>query len=200
MKRKITSPMPLAFYLVAHNSSTMTISAEENTLTFGKRLADLISMGFGSGATGAAPGTFGSLAAAFVWCVLQLSVLPASTFTHVTLLVVVTLVGTIAITKSLRQLSEQDPGWIVIDEWAGMYAALVGANAGSLSQVVFAFVVFRIFDICKPAPVRSAERLPGAFGVMMDDLVAGALTWVVVQAVVPIARSYGLSWGGPGLW
>jgi phosphatidylglycerophosphatase A len=81
-----------------------------------------------------------------------------------------------------------------------MFTALVAANPWSLSQVVVAFVAFRMFDISKIGPVRSAERLPGAYGVMMDDLVAGVLAWVVVQGLVPIARAYGLPWGGPGLW
>jgi phosphatidylglycerophosphatase A len=109
-------------------------------------------------------------------------------------------VGTIAIGKSLRQLSEQDPGWIVIDEWAGMFVALVAANPSSWSQVLSALVVFRVFDISKLGPVKTAERVPGSLGVMLDDLVAGALAWIVVQALTPLARGYGLQWGGPGLW
>lgn len=178
----------------------MTILATSNTHTLGKRVADFISIGFGSGATGVAPGTFGSLGAGLLWCALQVSVLPSSTFTHVALLAIVVVVGTLAIGRSLQQLSEQDPGWIVIDEWAGMYVALLGANPSSWSQALFAVVVFRVFDISKLGPVRTAERLPGSLGVMMDDLVAGALAWVSVQAVTPLARSYGLMWGGPGLW
>lgn len=174
--------------------------AAKNTSSLGKRVADFISIGFGSGATGVAPGTFGSLGAGLLWCALQVSILPNSTVTHVGLLAVVVVVGTLAIGRSLRQLSEQDPGWIVIDEWAGMYVALLGANPSSWSQMLCAFVAFRVFDISKLGPVRSAERLPGSVGVMMDDLVAGALAWMVVQAVTPLARSYGLMWGGPGLW
>lgn len=178
----------------------MTTAEEKNAPTITSRVANVISIGFGSGATGAAPGTFGTLGAALTWCALQINLLSSSVLTHVELLVVVVVVGTIAVAASLRQLSEQDPGWIVIDEWAGMCVALVGANPSSITQVLFAFVVFRAFDISKLGPVRTAERLPGAYGVMLDDLVAGALAWVVVQAATPMARGYGLSWGGPGLW
>jgi phosphatidylglycerophosphatase A len=197
---KVSSRLPLAFSFVAHNSSTMTILATNKPSMLGKRVADFISIGFGSGATGVAPGTFGSLGAGLLWCALQVSVLPSSAVTHVVLLAVVVVVGTLAIGRSLRQLSDRDPGWIVIDEWAGMYAALLGANPSSWSQVLCAFIAFRVFDISKLGPVRQAERLPGSLGVMMDDLVAGALAWVVVQALTPLARSYGLMWGGPGLW
>jgi phosphatidylglycerophosphatase A len=157
-------------------------------------------VGFGSGSFKVAPGTFGSLAAVGVWCVVQATAIPTSTFAHIAFVAVVVVAGTIAIRESLRQLSEEDPGWIVIDEWAGMFVALMGSNPMSLSQVLFAFLAFRFFDISKLGPVRAAERLPGAWGVMLDDLVAGAFAWVVVQAFTPLARDYGLLWGGPGLW
>ena len=67
--------------------------------------------------------------------------------------------------------AEGDPGWVVIDETAGGWLALVGATGWPL---VVGWVVFRIADITKQPPgVRRAERLPGAWGVMADDLVAG---------------------------
>lgn len=178
----------------------MTSVRTKNTFSLCARVSDFVSAGLGSGSVRVAPGTFGSIAATLVWCVVHAAVLPSSTFSHGVVLALTVLFGTLAIRESLRSLSEEDPGWIVIDEWAGMFTALVASNPRCFSQVFVAFAAFRLFDVSKIGPVRSAERLPGAYGVMLDDLVAGVLAWMVVQALVPIARGYGLPWGGPGLW
>jgi phosphatidylglycerophosphatase A len=66
----------------------------------------------------------------------------------------------------------------VIDEWAGLFVALCGVDLFSFGQVVIALVGFRLFDIVKPGPVAWAERLPGAIGVMADDIVAGGLVFL----------------------
>ena len=63
----------------------------------------------------------------------------------------------------------------VVDEWAGLFVALCGVEAFNLGHVVIALVGFRVLDITKPGPVGWAERLPGALGVMADDIVAGAI-------------------------
>ena len=64
-----------------------------------------------------------------------------------------------------------DPGWVVMDEIAGMLVAGIGLGGGPL---LVAFVVFRVADITKRFPgVAAAERLPGAAGITADDLVAG---------------------------
>jgi phosphatidylglycerophosphatase A len=91
-----------------------------------------------------------------------------------TVLAVLTiLLGTLAIRLSLDSTSAKDPQWIVIDEWAGLYVALIGADFRVLWHVLLAFILFRIFDISKVGPIRTAERLPGAVGIMADDVVAG---------------------------
>jgi phosphatidylglycerophosphatase A len=97
------------------------------------------------------------------------------------------IVGTLAIRLSLNGESAKDPQWIVIDEWAGLFVALIGVDARIFSQVVLAFVLFRIFDISKLGPIRAAERLPGAVGIMADDIVAGMcalLGMIVVRYIV----------------
>lgn len=84
--------------------------------------------------------------------------------------------------------SNSDPGWIVIDEWAGMSVALFGVYTQELSyssaqlalHVVLAFTLFRFFDILKPWPIILFERIPGALGIMMDDIVAGAITSSII--------------------
>lgn len=74
---------------------------------------------------------------------------------------------------SIRPFTDEgDPGWIVVDEAAGMFVASIGLGGWPL---LVAFVVFRVADITKRFPgVAAAERLPGAMGVTADDLVAGA--------------------------
>jgi phosphatidylglycerophosphatase A len=98
----------------------------------------------------------------------------SSPLTHIAFAVLIILLGMGAIRLSLSGLSAKDPQWIVIDEWAGLFVALIGADSTALWQVLLAVVLFRFFDISKVGPIRVAERLPGAVGIMADDVVAGA--------------------------
>nr|WP_232479007.1 phosphatidylglycerophosphatase A [Roseomonas rosulenta] len=120
-----------------------------------------------------APGTWGSLA-----------VLPAALLGPVACLVLaaaVTLVGWVAVRTVLAEAADQDPGWIVVDEAAGMLLALVAVPAGwGWIGITAAFALFRAFDIAKPWPVSWADGLPGATGVMLDDVIAGAMAGAVL--------------------
>ncbi len=124
-----------------------------------------------------APGTWGSLV-----------VLPLVVFGPVIALLLgllVTLLGFFATREVLRDAPDEDPGWIVVDEAAGMLIALAGLTAEeSIWGVLIAFGLFRIFDIFKPWPISWADQQSGAFGVMLDDIVAGAL----VAAALILAR------------
>ncbi|MCZ8277556.1 MAG: phosphatidylglycerophosphatase A [Acetobacteraceae bacterium] len=126
-----------------------------------------------------APGTWGSLV------VLPLALLgpvPA-----LLLALLVTIVGFYAVSAVLRDAPEQDPGWIVVDEAAGMLLALAGLSVGaSIWGVLIAFGLFRVFDILKPWPVSWADQQKGAFGVMLDDIVAGALAALVLILARPL--------------
>ena len=70
------------------------------------------------------------------------------------------------------ELSEKDPGWIVVDELAGMCVAMVGQGL-SISNLAKGFILFRIFDILKPFPIRRLEGLPKGYGIVADDILAG---------------------------
>lgn len=124
-----------------------------------------------------APGTWGSLV-----------VLPLLVFGPVIALLLgllITLLGFFATREVLRDAPDEDPGWIVVDEAAGMLIALAGLTAeASIWGVLIAFGLFRIFDIFKPWPISWADQQSGAFGVMLDDIVAGAL----VAAALILAR------------
>ena len=69
----------------------------------------------------------------------------------------------------------EDPGWFVADEGAGMLLALAALPAATLPGVFLAFALFRALDIVKPWPISWADAQPGAFGVMLDDVLAGAI-------------------------
>lgn len=137
------------------------------------RIASLVSSGFGSGYAPQAPGTFGTVAAAFAWLALSWAGVISSLEAQCVYAALTILFGTLAIRLSLGATSAKDPQWIVIDEWAGLFVALIGADWRMVWQVLLAVILFRVFDISKVGPIRSAERLPGAVGIMADDVVAG---------------------------
>ncbi len=145
--------------------------------------AALISSGFGSGYAPKAPGTVGSVAAVLVWCTLAwLGLLPSMLSQAIAALVVV-IVGTWATKISLDEEGGEDPQWIVIDEWAGIFIALIGTSAAALWHIALAFALFRLFDILKPGPVSKAEDLPGAVGIMGDDSVAGLFALITLSVL-----------------
>jgi phosphatidylglycerophosphatase A len=83
-----------------------------------------------------------------------------------------------------------DPHCVVIDEVVGIQIALVGA-APTLPGVIAAFVLFRIFDVWKPEPINRLQSLPGGWGVVADDVLAGVYTRVVVTAAAAFVPALG---------
>ncbi len=116
-----------------------------------------------------APGTAGSVVGLMLFWVVRSA---GSMWLEVTVLLAVTAVGVAAAYAAETRYRRRDPGLVVIDEVAGMLVTLLAVPVG-LSGAVVGFLAFRLFDIIKPFPARQAERLPGGWGVMTDDLVAG---------------------------
>ena len=137
----------------------------------------------GSGLVPVAPGTAGSVAALLP----GLALLWLSPLALAAGVGVVTAVGLWAVHAAR---AGDDPGWVVIDEVAGMWIALLALPHPSVAGALVALAAFRLFDIAKPGPVGWAERLPGAVGVMADDVLAGALAALLV---------WGVRWAVPGL-
>ncbi len=79
-----------------------------------------------------------------------------------------------------RVLGQKDPGIIVVDEVAGMTLSVV-LLPRTVSVLLVAFVLFRIFDVWKPFPARESQALTGGLGVMIDDLIAGAYALILVM-------------------
>lgn len=101
--------------------------------------------------------------------------------------VVILVLGAIVSNKAEKDFG-QDARPIVIDEVLGMGLALLFVPKKIIYYVI-AFVLFRLFDIVKPFPARQAERLPGGWGVMADDLVAGVYANVVMQVILKLVKN-----------
>lgn len=127
---------------------------------------------FGCGYFPWGPGTVGSLAAVLIAALLHFEFhLGRPTLA---LLAVILLAPAIwASTQTARLLAKEDPGLIVVDEVLGQWVTLLGSAAAGWKTFVAAFVLFRLFDIWKPWPVRTLERLPEGIGIVADDLGAG---------------------------
>jgi phosphatidylglycerophosphatase A len=137
--------------------------------------------GFGSGFAPRAPGTFGSLAAVLIWWVALCS-LPL--WMQLLAIVVLTALGSWLTHRVQARYQVSDPGAIVIDEFAGQWIALLFAPM-TLWGMLAGFALFRLFDVWKPWPVGALEKgVPGAFGVMVDDLAAGILALAVLQFTI----------------
>lgn len=155
----------------------------------------LVASFLGTGFLRPGPGTWGSLAALPVaWALHTLGGFPALVAATVLALAL----GWWATAEALRSDPDPDPGWIVIDEVAGMWIALMPVSLGAAHAGVavlalwpgwvVAFLAFRLFDIWKPGPVGWADRRGGAFGVMLDDAIAGVFAAVAVMAGAAIAH------------
>ena len=178
------------------------------------RLAWWLATGLGSGYLRPAPGTWGSLAGLLAWVLLVrgLGSLGAP-WTAAALLaapLALTLVAVWAADAVVQETGLKDLSWIVIDEWAGVWFALtpllftvtVQPQPGLLwaARLTAPFLLFRLFDIWKPGPVDTAQSLPGGWGVVMDDVLAGILAallawpldqWLGAQSLLHPGR-----WGG----
>jgi phosphatidylglycerophosphatase A len=145
-----------------------------------ERLRWITGIGFGLGHAPVASGTFGSLpGVALAWILSRLGGWPwllGGT-------IVVTAVGIWAADGVARRLGRADPGEVVIDEVAGQMVTLLFLPP-TVPVLVGGFLLFRILDIVKPPPARRCEELPGGFGIMMDDLVAGAYANLLLQLLV----------------
>jgi len=138
-----------------------------------------VAYGFGAGLLPKAPGTAGTAAAIPLY--LLLAPLPLAGYLAVLLLL--TLVGLWACHKTMRELGVHDPGAIVWDEVLGFLLTMVAAPSG-WGWVLLGFVLFRFFDIVKPWPIRIIDRrVPGALGVILDDLVAGLMALALLQVL-----------------
>lgn len=156
---------------MAHNSDQVAVS------TVLKSPVHLLAFGFGSGLAPIAPGTFGTLVAVLLYLLFQsLDLLSYSLLTAAICVVGIWICG-----KSSEMLGVHDHGGIVWDEFAGYFITMIAAPPGWI-WIVVGFVLFRLFDIFKPWPIKWAdEHVDGGLGIMLDDIIAGLASFAVLQ-------------------
>jgi len=125
-----------------------------------------------------APGTFSSLVTLLIWILF----IPGDYFIRISITFLLTIIGFIFIKLSLPNFQENDPQSIVIDEVIGMSVALIFIN--DLSIMIIAFLLFRMLDILKPSIIYYSQHLPGAYGILLDDILAGAITSMLLIAYI----------------
>ena len=139
---------------------------------------------FGIGRIPLASGTVASAAALLLGVLL----VPLGWQAIAAVAVVTAAVGVWACDRHACALGVCDPSECVLDEVAGQWIALIPvafyARPFDWRPYALSFVLFRLFDVAKPWPLTAAERLPGGWGVMADDVVAGLLTAVLVYAAL----------------
>ena len=139
----------------------------------------LLATFFGIGLLKPAPGTWGSLAAVILWYF--------SDFLHPYAYIIVPafiLCSWLVCIKADQDSESKDNSFIVIDEVAGMFVALTFI-AHEVILYFLAFLLFRLFDILKPWPISWVDKnVKGGFGILLDDLMAGLLSGVIIYVVL----------------
>lgn len=139
-----------------------------------------IAFGFGSGAMPVAPGTFGTLMAIPFYLLLS-AALP---LTYYIAFVVLFIIGSSWLSDQLsKETDTHDHPGMCIDEFAGFFVTMINAPIG-LGWVILGFLLFRFFDIVKPWPISWIdENVHGGFGMILDDVVAGVVSCLIIQLV-----------------
>ena len=127
--------------------------------------------------------------ACFAYCVIYLFVPGGEWLAH-PIVVAATLVLSVPISFRMERIYGHDAGKIVIDEVVGMQVILVFAEP-TLIGVVIAFFVFRFFDIIKPPPVNKSQLMPGGWGVVMDDFLAGVYSRIAMIVISLVYKGAG---------
>src|SRR5271165_4536821 len=154
------------------------------TLDATPRWAVLVATFFGIGRMRPGPGTWASAATMLLWAVLAYALAPSlRTPVAIALAVLVTLVGIPAATQVARGSGIKDPQFVVIDEVAGQLVALIAVPL-AWKTFLAGLILFRVFDILKPFPIRRLERLPEGTGIVVDDLGAGLYALAVMHLLL----------------
>lgn len=146
----------------------------------------LIATSFGVGFLPVAPGTWGALLAIVLWLPLYIwASQPAIFIVTLTAAVAYTVAGTWASTVSERYWGK-DPVAACADETVGQWISLLPLSGLAVTpwwEILLSLALFRFFDIAKPLGIRSMERLPGGYGMMADDILAGLYSVIILLIV-----------------
>ena len=135
--------------------------------------------GFGSGAIPFAPGTFGTLMAIPFYLILQ----PLPLFAYLIFVILFIVFSSWASDKVSREIHIHDHPGMCIDEFAGFFVTMINAPLG-WKWILLGFILFRLFDIWKPWPIRYVDKnIHGGFGMILDDVIAGIFSMILIQLI-----------------
>ena len=137
-----------------------------------KQIALILATWFGCGYFPWGPGTVGSLAALLIAFAVD-SYLGGTRQFLFGITFILFMPAVWAATKTAEVIGKKDPGLVVVDEVLGQWVTLLGLSSFRIGSFVAAFILFRLFDIWKPWPVRQLEQLPRGYGIVADDIAAG---------------------------
>ncbi len=147
-----------------------------------RRPVHVLAFGLGAGRVPVAPGTAGTAVGVLVY--LALAALPAPAYLAATLALAVIGIPICAVTA--RDLGVHDHPGIVLDEIVGFLVAMIAAPEGWV-WIAAGFVLFRLFDVAKPWPIRWLDRrVGGGLGIVIDDVVAGLYALALLQLAAAI--------------
>lgn len=138
----------------------------------------MLGSGFYTGYIPFASGTFGSLAALFIYCIPGFEKIPVLAG-----MIVLFIILGLKIGDKFDHYYGKDPSECTIDEFVGMWITLLFVPK-KLEFLILSFVIWRIFDIIKPFPARNMELLPGGMGIMMDDIVSAIYSLITVHVII----------------
>ena len=139
----------------------------------------LLAFGFGSGLSPKAPGTAGTLVAVLMYVPLAW----LDDWAYGLVVATATLAGVWICGITARNIGVHDHGGIVWDEFAGYWITMFMAPSG-WEWLLVGFIAFRVFDIAKPFPVKWADsKVGGGLGIMLDDVLAGIMAALTIQAL-----------------
>ena len=127
-----------------------------------------------------APGSWGSLGALLLWLLL-----PVTFSVHLSVIIILFVLGVYSSSRMAKYLDDHDPSEVVIDEVVGMGISLF-MLPHSPGLYFLAFILFRVFDILKPSFIYRIQNLSGGWGIMLDDVLAGLLTFTLVNGIAII--------------
>ncbi|MCZ6639204.1 MAG: phosphatidylglycerophosphatase A [Candidatus Dadabacteria bacterium] len=141
-----------------------------------KGIAKLIATVFYVGLIPIAPGTFGTIAAIPLFYALSFT--PLYLYLAITVLIILISVWASGVAEEI--FGKTDPSEVVADEVCGYLVTMILVPV-TLGNIFFGFLLFRLFDIAKPYPIRKFERLPGGLGIVMDDVMAGIYSCITLH-------------------
>jgi len=191
------APAPQTASDGASSASADTACSASTVAGTKPRVALFLATVCGIGYIPRAPGTFGSLAGVLIYFLTQYGFPPAAISEYwggshrvfLPLAIALAAIGVWSANRVVQYSGRKDPQFVVIDEVSGQFIAYFFALVPlNWKYLLLGLILFRAFDIWKPFPARQAESLPGGWGIMTDDWVAGIYT----AAVLWIARGLGM--------